>query len=96
MARYTDKTPLTRKAIADYSASLRRIAAMLDGNVDLMDKSKIEVVEATHFDSSEVAMEKLKKFCGAITEAIADYRPEQPQPQTPKKKSPAPKDLKKQ
>jgi hypothetical protein len=95
MARYTDRTPFTRKSIAEYAASLRRIAAMLDGNVDLMEKDKIDAVSATHFESSQVAIEKLTKFCGAITEAIADYKPEQQPPQTPKKKSPAPKDQKK-
>lgn len=95
MARYTDKTPFTRKAIAEYAASLRRVAAMLDANVDLMEKDKIDSISATHFESSQVAIEKLTKFCGAITEAIADYKPEQQPPQPAKKKNQSPKDPKK-
>lgn len=96
MARYTDTTKLSPKWVKDYADNLRRIAALLDGNHDQMASHKIGELEATHFQTSQEALVKLQKFCGALTEALVKHRQEeQPQKTLSKKSLATPKDPKK-
>ena len=53
MTRYNDKSSIEKQWLTEFSASLKRIAAMIDGNVDSMARMELDAVQATHFKSAE-------------------------------------------
>lgn len=72
MTRYSDKSDIQKEWLLEFSNSLKRIAAMIDGNVDAMTTMKIESVAATHFKTAEEAVAGLVKFCGAVQSGLAE------------------------
>jgi hypothetical protein len=72
MTRYTDKTDIEKTWLLELSKSLKKIAAMLDGNVESMAAMELERVSATHLKTAEVAISGLVKFCGAVQAGLAE------------------------
>jgi hypothetical protein len=95
MARYTDTTPATPEWLKEYADHLRRIAAMMDGNREQMVSNKIAEIQVTHHKTSQEAITRLQKFCGAIAEALAHYQSQSAPPKTAKKAVPTEKPQKK-
>jgi hypothetical protein len=92
MARFTGTTTLTKIWLKEYAAGLKRYVAIIESHIALMETLEISEVEATHYDTSQVAVDKLQKFCGAISLAVAAYHAsEQKQQKTPNPKAIVPK-----
>jgi len=72
MARYKDKTEVTRQNLQDFSKALREIAAMIDGDAAHMAQNNIDRIEATHGKTKDEATDGIVKFCGAVRSAIAE------------------------
>lgn len=72
MARYTDKTPVTRAELEGFAQALRTVAAMVDGHVKTMAEAGFEQIEATHADTRDTAIKKLQAYVGAIQVAVTD------------------------
>lgn len=71
MARYADKTKVTRQQLAEYAAALHRVAQIVESNVESMEKWGLDSIEITHEKTRIDTAENLFKVCGAIQTALA-------------------------
>jgi hypothetical protein len=66
MARYSDKTEFSVKAIRDYAAALASVRSDLQAIAELAETEGIEAIYPTHFKSGDEGLEKIVRFATEI------------------------------